>query len=340
MVQISRKKVSYPVRADLAGYLAAHGRTGALPVRYADLARFDETTPVYDKRGRDTLWQTVLYPPVARAEIHRALVATYATLRVMGDTSLVPHLVTDRVDYCTWGNTHPFRIRILNTLNENFDYFYVKVADASRIYGLELEHVLSPNRIEFACDGDTLVEEHTAGVPGDVFVHEYLRDSHLDEVRLAKEFVKFNERCLLRLLGDMHAGNWVVDITPDFDETAYRIRPIDFDQQSYEGRCHVYLPQYYPANNPIVFLGTKCMTPQTVRQYQEEERSLMIHRARAEGDRLRDLLSVMAGDRIAPAAHVEQLADELAAHHGDPRFRGATTMGELVWRSMRMLGWS
>ena len=37
---------------------------------------------------------------------------------------------------------------------------------------------------------------------------------------------------LVRLLGDMHAGNWVVDITPDFEKLHFRMRAIDFDQQT------------------------------------------------------------------------------------------------------------
>ncbi len=338
MVKISRKKQTYPVNESFVEYLSRHDRTLELPVTYEELTRFGETTPVYDKQGRDTLWETVLYSATAREEIDRALVRTYARLRVLGDTSLMEHLVTDRVDLCSYGNTHPFRIRILNTLNENFDYFYVKKADASRLYGLELEHLLSPNRIEFRCHGDTLTEEHIAGVPGDLFIRDYLTDTHLDDVRLSKEFVKFNERCLFRLLGDMHSGNFVVDITPDFDETMYRIRPIDFDQQSYEGRCHVYLPQYYKENNPIIFLGIKCMTPRTMKQYREEERTLMLHRARAERERLRDLLDVMDADRIAPPENVTQLAGELETHHQSSVFRGARSMGDLVRRSLDLLG--
>lgn len=35
----------------------------------------------------------------------------------------------------------------------------------------------------------------------------------------------------------MHADNFVVDITPDFDETVYSLRAIDFDQPSYEGEA-------------------------------------------------------------------------------------------------------
>src|SRR5690606_31817030 len=152
------------------------------------------------------------------------------------------------------------------------------------------------------------------GIPGDEFVRDWLSDDHLDEIRLAKEFVKFNERCFIRLLGDMHSGNYVVDITPDFDETHYRLRAIDFDQQSYEGRMRVYMPQYYKQNNPIVFLGMRCMTRKTFEQYQQEELTLISNRVRAERQRLHDLLGVMSADALAPPDHVAQLRRELSQH--------------------------
>lgn len=334
MALISRKKKVYSISDGLNDYLQGFGRLETLPIDYRGLGVYNETVAVYDKHGQDTLWETVLYRPSDRDPIYKALVEIYADLKVMGDMNIMAHLVTDRVDVCTWGNTKPYRVRILNTLNQNFDYFYVKKADASRIYGLELEHLLAPSRIEFMCDRETVVEQHVSGLPARVFMEHYLKDSRLDEVRLAKEFVKFNERCLLRLLGDMHAGNFVVDITPDFDETVYSMRAIDFDQQSYEGRCHVYMPQYYKVNNPLVFLSMRCMSEETYRQYRNEERTLMGNRARVEGDRLSALLDCMCADELAPRSNLEQLRQELSEHHGDRRFLGCESMGELVRTSL------
>lgn len=44
-----------------------------------------------------------------------------------------------------------------------------------RVYGLELEHLLSPNRINYLMHrAGTLVEEHIAGIPGDVFIRDFL----------------------------------------------------------------------------------------------------------------------------------------------------------------------
>jgi hypothetical protein len=337
MALISRKKQPVALNDGLRAYLRSYGRMEELPIDFELLSRFTEAVTLYNKKGEDTLWQTVLYPPSEREEIDAALVKTYAALKVFGRTSLMEHLVTDRVDICTWGNTFPLRVRILNRINENFDYFYVKKADASRIYGLELEHVLSPNRIAFLCDGDTVIEEHIAGIPGDLFLQSWLDTEPISEIRLAKEFVKFNVRCFVRLLGDMHSGNWVVDVTPDFDETHYRIRAIDFDQQSHEGRLRVYLPQYYRQNNPIVFIGMKCMTEESYEQYRQEELTLIATRAMAERVRLDDLLAVMCGQPLAPAANVSLLRSELAAYHGDNRFFYCESMGELVKASLELL---
>ena len=339
MALITKKKRVYPVRPRLFEYLEEYQRRVRLPVTYDDLVRYHDTTPVYDKDGRDSLWATAVYPPLERDSIYEGMVEIYASLRVKGDVSLMRHLVTDRIDVCTWGNTLPFRVRILNTLNENFDYFYVKRADASRVYGLELEHLLSPNSIDFLCDQNTLIEEHIAGIPGDVFLQQYLKAERFNAVRLAKEFVKFNERCLTQLLGDMHAANYVVVMTIDLDETVYRIRAIDFDQQSYEPRCHVYLPQFYKANNPIIFLGMKYMTPETVQQYRQEESTLIRNRGLAEHLRLAELLRVMSADDIAPSANVLRLGHELSAYHSDDSFLHARSMGELVRISLQRIGW-
>jgi hypothetical protein len=341
---ISRKKPVYPVGEHLAEYLGRYGRLGRDAIRYDDLQRFAGSTPHYDDFGADTLWISVYYGPAEQAEIHGALLRTYALLKSAGDLSTVEHLYVDRIDLCLYGNTLPFRIRIVNRLNENFDYFYVKRADANRVYGLELEHVLSPNYIHFLAlvDGpeirdQTLIEEHIVGIPGDAFIRDNLPEHRFDQVRLAKEFVKFNERCFIRLLGDMHAGNWVVDITPDFEKMHFRIRAIDFDQQSHHPRRHVYLPQFFPQNNPVIAFGLSLLTEPTVDQYQREERALTAGRIRVERGRYEALMAVMCEDLIAPAPYVDALGQALAEHYRDDGFRRALTMGELVYRSLELL---
>ena len=334
MAIISKKKVPYPVSDALRGYLRHNGRETSLPVSYPDLLRYENSLPLLDKKDHDTLWETVIYSQDDMRSIHDSVKMIYALLKADGDLSVMEHLFVDRIDLCIYGNTQPFRVRIVNRINDNFDYFYIKHADASRIYGLELEHLLSPNRISYLVHENTLIEEHIIGIPGDQFIKTYLDDQHLNEIRLAKEFVKFNERCFIRLLGDMHSSNFVVDITPDFEDVVYRIRAIDFDQQSYEGRKAIYLPQYFKQNNPLIEIGLRCMTPETVKQYQKEERALIANRLKAGRETIMELLDCMEQDTLAPPKNVRTLREDLAVHYHNDAFRHCESMGALVRQSL------
>jgi hypothetical protein len=327
---IQQRKPLYSVGRELRAYLEKHGREVALPVSYADLRRYEGVLPVLDAQGRETLWNSVLLRPGELEEMHERLVDTYQLL--IADGRHIDHLIVDRIDFCAYGNSQPFRIKILNTINENHDYFYIKQTDASRIYGLELEHMLSPSRINFYCSGGTIVEEHIIGVPGDAFIRDPVRHGgEVNAVRLSKEFVKFNERCFVRLLGDMRAYNFVVDVIHDLDQVQYRIRSIDFDQQCYEGRARIYLPQFYKENLPYVELAQQVISHETAEQYRNEERALLRKRYKLAHVQLHELLQVMCRDTIAPTSHVEQLASELADMHGrKDLFRGVTTMGQLL----------
>ncbi|WP_026997954.1 hypothetical protein [Flectobacillus major] len=337
MALISKKKIPFKINLQLKKYLSKYNREITMPLQYRDLLRFESAISLYDKFGNDTLWQTVFYPHSDIDYVYEGLKKVYADLKTDGDEKVIKHLTVDRVDLCTYGNTQPFRIRVVNRVNDNFDYFYIKRADSSRIYGMELEHLLSPNRISYLTFEDTVIEEHIAGLPGDQFFKQGLIDPNLNPIRLSKEFIKFNERCFVRLLGDMHSSNFVVDITPDFEEIYYRIRAIDFDQQSYEGKRSVYMPQYFKQNFPLVELGMKYMTPESVMQYQIEERSLIAGRLRVEQQRLYELMSVMARDEIALPENTEQLKKELARWYKSDKFLKCKTMGEVVWASLEQV---
>ncbi|MGB3468362.1 MAG: hypothetical protein WBA74_23965 [Cyclobacteriaceae bacterium] len=337
MALIKNKKLPYPISNKLREYLIKFDRECELPVSYEDLLRYDNAIPLYDKNGNDTLWLTIFYPQLELIQIYNDLKKVYALLKADGDMEVIEHLSINRVDLCVYGNTQPLRIRIVNQLNDNFDYFYIKKADASRIYGLELEDLLSPNRISYLVHKDTLIEEHIVGIPGDQFIKENLKKDDINQIRLAKEFVKFNERCFVRLLGDMHSSNFIVDVTPDFEEVSYRIRAIDFDQQSYEGRKAIYLPQYFKQNNPLIQIGIKNLTRATVRQYQREERTLIGKRLKVARHRIKNLTDTMAEDRISKDAHVRTLKKELAEFYEEPDFLRCNNMGEVLKMSLLML---
>lgn len=338
MARILHKKIAFEVDPNFRVYLKKYGREMKLPIMYEDLLRYSEGVTLYDKFGQDTLWISLLYAQDDLDHINAALKKIYAILRANGDLSVMNHLYVDRIDLCLYGNSQPFRVRVVNKINDNFDYFYIKNADASRIYGLELEHLLSPNRISYVVDQGTLIEEHIAGVPGAEFFENYLKHGRVEnEIRLAKEFVKFNERCFVRLLGDMHSSNYVVEITPDFEDIHYRIRAIDFDQQSYEPHKTIYLPQFFKQNRPIIDVGLKHMTTATVKQYQREERAMIASRIRYQRSQIDDLLSCMTKVTLSKPNSVKVLREELAEHYDNPRFLHCRTMGELVETSLDIL---
>lgn len=205
----NRRKPLVAVSPYLRQYLADFHRETDVQLAYKDLFRFKSSITFSNVEGEETLWETVFYEQSDRDVIFQSLRQIYAALKYNGDLSVMEHLFIDRVDLFPTGNSRPFRVRVMNRINDLFDYFYVKEADASRIYGLELEHLLSPNKSHYMVHENTLVEEHITGIPGNQFINNYLPKG-VQGRRVAKEFVKFNERCLVQLLGDMRSDNYVV----------------------------------------------------------------------------------------------------------------------------------
>lgn len=327
--RISKRKIFYPVGPNLAEYLARYGRSVEMPNIYDDLRCFMDSYPLFDKTGKNTLWETVVYENLTMKQLHRQLTTLYSMLKT-GETKALDHLYISRVDFCDFGNSKPFRIRVVNQFNDNYDYFYVKVTDASRVHGLELEHILSPNRISYLVNSGTLIEDHIVGIPGDAFMESHMDRPDINTVRLAKEFIKFNERCFLRLLGDMRSYNYVVDLTQDFDGVQFRVRAIDFDQQSYEGRKEIYFPQLLRENGVVVKLCTDLINYQTTKQYQREERSLIARRIKTSTVRLGQLFACMKEEACSPQDKTDQLIEELAEYHHTSYFNQCQTMGDVV----------
>ena len=326
----SRKKLLYPVNEELSDYLKRQGREVNLPVFHKDLLNFTWSIPIKDANGNATLWEKAIYDNRDWEYLKDGLIKIYAILKTEGDLSFANHLDVARIDYCAFGNSLPFRIRIVNKFNSNFDHYYMKITDASRIYGLELEHILSPNRVTFFTDSGTLVEEHIPGIAGDVFSQQYMEREETNKTRLAKEFVKFNERCFVRLLGDMRSYNFVVVATPDIECYQYRIRAIDFDQQCYEGRRNLYLPQFFKENNPYVQNVFKQLNKESVEQYRAEERSAMAFRVAVSRFRLMELLNIMSRDIISPEPKRQLLNEQLNEYFNTEAFNRTHSMGQLL----------
>ena len=328
---MSKKKPAYPVNKKLAGYLSRYRRKIEIPIFYEDLLRFSGSIVVYDAEGEDTLWVRVYYSDFEREEIDISLKKVYSILHSDGTDRILEYLTVDAVDYCTFGNSKPFRIKIRNILNDNYTYFYVKKTDASRVYGLELEHMLSPYNLNFLVYGDTLSEEHIAGIPGDVFIQDMLpKCNEAEKAQLAKEFVKFNERCMIRLLGDMRSYNYVIVPVHDFDHVVYKIRAIDFDQQCFEGKLKVYRPQFFKENFQMVELVRSKLQKNSVDQYKIEERSIVAKRIMSSGNRIKRLVGISKTDDISLDENIERLKMEIYELTKDMDFKKCNTMGEVL----------
>jgi len=328
---MSRKKPSYPVSKKLDAFLEMYNRNIEIPIFYEDLLRFAGSVVVYDDDGNDSLWVRVYYSDSERKEIDLSLKKVYSILHSDGTDHIFQYLNVDAVDYCTFGNSKPFRIKVRNILNDNFTYFYVKRADASRIYGLELEHLLSPYNLNYLVHRDTLIEEHIAGIPGDIFIKNMLSAcSDSQKAQLAKEFVKFNERCMIQLLGDMRSYNYVIIPIHDFDHVIYKIRAIDFDQQCYEGKLNVYRPQFFKENLKMVELVQSKLLEDSIEQYKVEERSIIAKRIISANKRIKRLVNAAKVDHISKPENVERLKMEIFAYTKDLSFKKCKTMGQTL----------
>ena len=337
-LKISLRKPSYAVNTALKTYLNKFNRTIRLPIFYDDLLRFQGSVEVFDKNDKDTLWVRTYYSEFDREEIDLSLKKIYTKLHSDGNEKTIPLLNVDAIDYCTFGNSKPFRIKIRNILNDNYAYFYVKKADASRIYGLELEHMLSPHNLNFLVYDDTLIEEHISGIPGDEFIEKMLPScTEPEKAQIAKEFVKFNERCMIRLLGDMRSYNYVIVPTHDFDHVVYSIRAIDFDQQCFEGKFNVYRPQFFKENFKMVDLVSEKFEKMSINQYKLEERSIIAKRLMSYENRISELINSMSDDTISIPENELLLKTTIFEYTKDLKFMKSKNMGEILKNALEFV---
>ena len=324
------QKEVYAVSSLLQQYLVAIGRDIVLPVKYSDLFHYRYTDAIKDENGKHTHWENVVYDKAIKNRLCHQLLATYYLLKnIIKETHVI-----DAIHFCEFANSMPFRITVSNTLNGAIDFFYVKAADASRIYGLELEHLLSPNRVVFFYHDNTLVEEHIEGIPGDVALQISKDFNNEENKQLAEAFIRFNERCFARLLGDMRSYNFVL-INSECE--GYRFRAIDFDQQSYEGKLHLYLPQFYKENYQYFTLCEGTFENTAIEKIREAERIFLKGLVKNCKQRLVALISLMQQDEISDNYKVISLRNELNSYFKTNNFSHCISMGDLVKQQLKQL---
>ena len=122
-VKIKFRKENYPISDELFNYLEKYGRITKTSVFYDDLLRFSGFINLEDKDGNDTLWHRVYYPEFEQQELEANINKIYTLLHSDGDVKTLPYLHVDSIDYCTFGNSNPFRVKVRNILNDNFTNF-------------------------------------------------------------------------------------------------------------------------------------------------------------------------------------------------------------------------
>ncbi len=331
------RKDAFPVNKALGAYLQLYGRDKDIPIKYSDLTNYSYAESLKDKKGKWTYWENAIYESGQLEFIKKALIATYTTLKNPGMPAASKQFEIERIDFCDYANSIPFRIKIIEKDTGLPDFFYVKQADASRIYGLELEHLLTPNRINFLYHQKTLVEEHIEGVPGDVFLQQNQQMTKAAKTGIAKAFVQFNESCFARLLGDMRSYNFVVNPITDDSHTSFRIRALDFDEQCYEGRKKYYFPQVYKENVRYVELVLENLTASEIEQNQQIEFSRMAAKIVACRRQLMVLVNSMVKDDISENYKIRILRNELNDHFNTTRFSTCKTMGAIVKQQLKQV---
>src|SRR5690606_2528358 len=140
----------------------------------------------------------------------------------------------------------------------------------------------------------------------------------------------FNERCMIRLIGDMRSYNHVIIPVHDVDNVIFKISAIDFDQKSYEGNFKVYKPQFFNENDMMVHMVEQRLKPASIGQYKKDERSLLAKRILTSRKRLKALLRCMVNDHITSKENLEELKMELYNYTLDMKFKRCRSMGQVL----------
>ena len=122
----------------------------------------------------------------------------------------------------------------------------------------------------------------------------------------------------------------------DFEDEQYRVRAIDFDQQCYEGRKNMYLPQFYKENRMVVDFCAEVMTPETVEQYRQEERVLIRRRYETAQHRFQKLVHCLCNDELSTKVKIGSLRKELEKYH-NKSFSDCKNMGQILDLHLKLI---
>lgn len=230
-----RKKVMISVKCFFMNYFRKNNCMADLFMQYEDFLCYEFFIFLFDQEGNDMFWEMVYYFQFDFEDVNQAMKLIYVLFKIDGDVEVFDYFMVVCIDFCIFGNIKFFWVCIINWLNDNYDYFYIKKVDVFWVYGLELEWLFLFNYVIYLIDGVMLIEEYVVGIFGDDFMKYNLQEMIFNQICIVKEFIKFNECCFVRLLGDMWVYNYVIVIIFDIEGFQYCMCFIDFDQQFFEG---------------------------------------------------------------------------------------------------------
>ena len=135
----------------------------------------------------------------------------------------------------------------------------------------------------------------------------------------------------------MRAYNYVVEMTPDFEQNQYRVRELSIlTSNPTRGEDPFICLNFFKNNLPVVNLCTGLINRETSRQYQREERTLIRRRFNFSPSRIKKLRSSMCEDRISSDEKVKRLSTELGRLHKDQRFTECMSMGEITFLNIAL----
>jgi hypothetical protein len=81
----------------------------------------------------------------------------------------------------------------------------------------------------------------------------------------------------------------------------------------------------------------KYITPESMRQYQREERALIATRVKSSKQEIEAILQAMENDYISPLENIDTLRRELARHYKNQKFMSSQNMGQILRVSLQQV---
>lgn len=206
---------------DITGYFGEQGRIASLPSYEQFRDEFDEQEPL-DKE--DPVAELV---PIRERNVQNlvARIASFLWGREVDHTEFLKKNPRIDAEVILYADNEPIRVSA-GVPGRNFT-FYVKPFDEQRMFGLELERLLSNPNYNFVVGSPSIIEEEVPGIEAE----EFEKGRHIWGLpEYVKQLVALDTRCRAMLLGDMHGQNYLVrgvQNDPKSNQAGYEVLTID-----------------------------------------------------------------------------------------------------------------